>query len=123
MKGGQLRACIIFGRAQLKHRGRAEASFTRLFCTIRKTILGAKAAPGMRPMICLVQSSIIWPRASPGWVSLTPDISAGHKQLVAGQSCGTKHQHQEEGDETLTGSEMHWIGFKDRPAPEGQKSL
>jgi len=36
---------------------------------------------------------------------------------------GTKHQHQEEGDETLTGSEMHWIGFKDRPAPEGQKSL
>merc|ERR1719356_1517128 len=61
-------------------------------------------------MICLVQSSIIWPRASPGWVSLTPDISAGHKQ-------------QEEGDETLTGSEMHWIGFKDRLVPEGQKSL
>jgi len=121
MKGGQLRACIIFGRAQLKHRGRAEAGCTRLFCTRRKTILGAKAAPGMRPMICLVQSSIIWPKASPGWVSLTPDVSAGHKQLVAGQSSGAKHQ--QEGDETLTGSEMHWVGFKDYPAPEGQKSL
>merc|ERR550517_1127986 len=36
-------------------------------------------------MICLVQSSSIWPKASPGWVSLTaPDVSAGHKQLVAG---------------------------------------
>jgi len=41
-----------------------------------------------------------------------------HKQLVA------KHQRQEqEGDETLTGSEMHGVRFKDCSAPEGQKSL
>ena len=39
---GQLRACIIFGRAQLKHSGRAEAIC--FFCTRIKNILGAKAA-------------------------------------------------------------------------------
>ena len=46
-----------------------------------------------------------------------------YKRWAQATGGGTKHQHQEEGDETLTGSEMHWIGFKDRPAPEGQKSL
>ena len=76
MKGGQFESLHYLWQGAAETHSRASR-----YCTRRKNILGAKAAPGIRPMTCLVQSNNIWPRASPGWGILTPDASAGRKTV------------------------------------------
>ena len=111
MKGGQLRACIIFGRAQLKHR---EGELKRAAPVLHQKKNHPWRKSGTRDAA----------NDMPGALSGREHHQDGsvllhqHKQLVA------KHQQQEQsGDETLTGSEMHGVFFKDCSAPEGQKSL
>lgn len=108
-----MRACIIFGRAQLKHReGERQQKQKPLFCT------GDEKHPWRKSGTRDAANDM------PGALSGREHHQDGsvllhqHKQLVA------KHQQQEqEGDETLTGSEMHGVCFKDCSAPEGQNSL